>query len=98
MVGLEDGMPTDPASSRAGSSSESPSPALALDPPLIVADEPTVPRLRAGRRRDPSCASWRPRPRRMVIATHDERLLPLADRVVELTRPDQRISSAGAGR
>jgi putative ABC transport system ATP-binding protein len=60
--------------------------ALALDPPLIVADEPTasldyvqvdgVIRLL----RDLAAPG-----RVVVIATHDERLLPLADRVVELT-------------
>ena len=60
--------------------------ALAFDPPLILADEPTahldyiqvdgVIRLL----RDLA------RPGRLVVvATHDERLLPLADRVVELT-------------
>jgi putative ABC transport system ATP-binding protein len=60
--------------------------ALALDPPLILADEPTahldyiqvdgVIRL----------LRELARPGRVVvIATHDERLLPLADRVVELT-------------
>lgn len=60
--------------------------AIALDPPLLIADEPTahldyiqvdgVIRLM----RDLA------RPGRLVVvATHDERLLPLADRVVELT-------------
>jgi putative ABC transport system ATP-binding protein len=60
--------------------------ALAHDPPLILADEPTahldyvqceivltlLRELAAGGRT-------------VVIATHDDRLLPLADRVVELT-------------
>ena len=76
--------------------------ALSLDPPLIVADEPTasldyvqvdgVIRLRRER-----AAPGRV----VVIATHDERLLPLADRVVELTprptdesRPPERVELA----
>ena len=76
--------------------------ALALDPPLIVADEPTasldyvqvdgVIRLL----RELAAPG-----RVVVIATHDERLLPLADRVVELTprpsnesRPPDRVELA----
>ena len=60
--------------------------ALVHDPPLHPgrrADRP--PRLRAGRGRAArSSASW-PRPGRVVVvATHDERFMPLADRVVEL--------------
>ncbi len=60
--------------------------ALALDPPLVLADEPTahldyiqvdgVLRLL----RDLATPG-----RIVVVATHDDRLLPLADRVVELT-------------
>jgi putative ABC transport system ATP-binding protein len=60
--------------------------ALALDPPLLLADEPTahldyiqvdgVLRLL----RDLAAPG-----RIVVVATHDDRLLPLADRVVELT-------------
>jgi putative ABC transport system ATP-binding protein len=60
--------------------------ALALDPPLVLADEPTahldyiqvdgVLRLL----RDLASPG-----RIVVVATHDDRLLPLADRVVELT-------------
>ncbi|HYZ69265.1 MAG TPA: ATP-binding cassette domain-containing protein [Mycobacterium sp.] len=61
--------------------------AIALDPPLILADEPTahldfiqveeilrlIRELAAG-------------DRMVVVATHDSRILPLADRVVELVR------------
>ena len=78
---------TGPASSRAGSSSESPSPApsRSTHPSSSPTSRPH-PRLRAGRRRDPIAArAWRLPDRAVVIATHDERLLPLADRVVELT-------------
>jgi putative ABC transport system ATP-binding protein len=67
--------------------------ALALDPPLLLADEPTahldyvqveevikvLRRLASGERV-------------VVVATHDHRLLPLADSVVELV-PDMAISS-----
>jgi len=76
--------------------------ALALDPPLIVADEPTasldymqvdgVIRIL----RELAAPG-----RVVVIATHDDRLLPLADRVVELTprhadesRPPERVELA----
>jgi len=78
--------------------------ALALDPPLVVADEPTahldyiqvdgVLRLL----RDLAQPG-----RVVVVSTHDERLLPLADQVVELTPravagsrpPEQRTLAAG---
>jgi putative ABC transport system ATP-binding protein len=67
--------------------------ALALDPPLILADEPTahldyvqveeviqaVRRLASGERV-------------VVVATHDHRLIPLADNVVELV-PDMGVSN-----
>ena len=76
--------------------------ALALDPPLVLADEPTahldyvqveevlrVLRELAGGERV------------VVVATHDQRLLPLADQVVELvpdhgisTRPPERVRLA----
>jgi putative ABC transport system ATP-binding protein len=73
--------------------------ALAHDPPLILADEPTahldyiqvegVLRLLRGLA-EPG--------RIVVVATHDERLLPLADRIVQLTpaaigasRPPERV-------
>jgi putative ABC transport system ATP-binding protein len=59
--------------------------AIALDPPLILADEPTahldfiqveeVPRL---------IRSLADGERVVVVATHDSRILPMADRVVEL--------------
>lgn len=60
--------------------------ALCLDPPLLLADEPTAHLdelqvegvLRLLRQ------SARPG-RAVVVATHDDRLLPLADRVLELT-------------
>jgi putative ABC transport system ATP-binding protein len=74
--------------------------ALALDPPLVLADEPTahldyvqvdsVLRIL----RDLAAPG-----RAVIVATHDERLLALADHVVELTpraaptaRPPERVS------
>lgn len=76
--------------------------ALALDPPLLLADEPTahldyvqvesVLRI---------LADLVAPGRTVVVATHDERLLPLADHVVELTpraapttRPPERVELA----
>jgi len=76
--------------------------ALALDPPLIVADEPTASldyvQVDGVIRMLRELAA----PGRIVIvATHDERLLPLADRVVELTpraildqRPPEQVELA----
>ena len=62
--------------------------ALALDPPLIVADEPTASLdhvqvetvLRILR-------SLTERGRTVIVSTHDQRLLPLADQVIEMA-PD----------
>ena len=76
--------------------------AIALDPPLILADEPTAHLdfiqveevLRLVRELAPG-------PWVVVVATHDHRMLPLADRVVELVpqmgmsdRPPERIELA----
>lgn len=70
--------------------------ALALDPPLVLADEPTAHLdyiqvegvLTILRQLADSS-------RIVLVATHDDRLLPLADRVVELTK---RAAVSGAGR
>jgi putative ABC transport system ATP-binding protein len=62
--------------------------AIALDPPLIVADEPTAHldfiQVEEVLRLIRELASG---DRMVVVATHDSRILPLADRVVELV-PD----------
>ena len=74
--------------------------ALALDPPLLLADEPTahldhvqvdgVLRLL----REIADAG-----RMVVVATHDDRLVPIADRVVELGAGDGAApAAAGTGR
>lgn len=60
--------------------------AIALDPPLILADEPTAHldfiQVEEVLRLIRSLAQGE---RLVVVATHDSRILPLADRVVELT-------------
>jgi putative ABC transport system ATP-binding protein len=60
--------------------------AIALDPPLILADEPTAHldfiQVEEVLRLVRSLAQGE---RVVVVATHDSRILPLADRVVELT-------------
>ena len=60
--------------------------ALCLDPPLLLADEPTAHldeiQVEGVLRLLRQCAAPG---RAVIVATHDDRLLPLADRVVELT-------------
>jgi putative ABC transport system ATP-binding protein len=61
--------------------------ALAHDPPLVLADEPTAHLDYIQVEGILKLLRELATPRRVVlIATHDERLLPLADRVIELTR------------
>jgi putative ABC transport system ATP-binding protein len=102
-VGLEDRMTHRPADMSGGQQQRvAIARALAHDPPLVLADEPTAHLdyiqvdgvLRLLRElAQPG--------RVVVVATHDERLLPLADRVVELTsraagdaRPPERVELA----
>ena len=78
--------------------------ALALDPPLLLADEPTAHldfiQVEEVLRLVRELASGE---RVVVVATHDHRMLPLADKVVELVpqfathRPAARDDRARAG-
>ena len=73
--------------------------ALALDPPLVVADEPTanldhvqvevVLRLLRG---------LTERGHTVVVSTHDHRLLPVADRVIDLAHPGAASTPEVGGR
>jgi putative ABC transport system ATP-binding protein len=72
--------------------------ALALDPPLVLADEPTAHLDAIQVESVLQLLRDLARPGRLVVvATHDERLLPLADRVVELSprRPTPTVAPTG---
>ena len=71
--------------------------AIALEPPLLLADEPTA-HLDASQV-DAVLRLFRQTAvpgRIVVVATHDERLIPIADRVVELSAP--RLTERGTER
>ncbi|MET1002575.1 MAG: ATP-binding cassette domain-containing protein [Acidimicrobiia bacterium] len=102
-VGLEDRMKHRPGDLSGGQQQRvAIARAIALDPPLILADEPTAHldfiQVEEVLRLVRELASG---PRVVVVATHDHRMLPLADRVVELVpqmgmsdRPPERIELA----
>jgi putative ABC transport system ATP-binding protein len=100
MVGLEDRMYHRPGKLSGGQQQRvAIARALSLDPPLIVADEPTASLDYVQVDGVLQLLRELAAPGRVVVvATHDERLLPLADEIVELTphrseetRPPERV-------